>query len=120
LAAVLLKLGAYGYIRFCMGLLVAWPGCPAATLAGVAIGGGIVYRGARGLEARRREATRCVLSVAHMGFVMLGLFAGTQQAWKARAADAHLASRPARCSFGRRDLRPPAPRLIREFGGIAR
>ena len=29
LAAVLLKLGTYGYIRFCMGLFrAAWPGCP--------------------------------------------------------------------------------------------
>ncbi|MEO6599527.1 MAG: NADH-quinone oxidoreductase subunit M [Polyangiaceae bacterium] len=78
LAAVLLKLGAYGYIRFCMGMLggVAW--MSSATLAGVAIGGGIVY-GA--LVAWKQEDFKSLVaysSVAHMGFVMLGLFAGTQ------------------------------------------
>ncbi len=78
LAAVLLKLGAYGYIRFCMGLLggVAW--MSAATLAGFAIGGGIVY-GA--LVAWKQDDVKRLVaysSVAHMGFVMLGLFAGTQ------------------------------------------
>jgi NADH-quinone oxidoreductase subunit M len=78
LAAVLLKLGTYGYIRFCMGMIPgpAWEG--AATLAGVAIMGGIVY-GA--LVAWKQDDVKRLVaysSVAHMGFVMLGLFAGNE------------------------------------------
>src|SRR4030095_14673387 len=69
LAAVLLKLGTYGYIRFCMGMLAgpAWEG--AATLAGVAIMGGIIY-GA--LVAWKQDDFKRLIaysSVAHMGFV---------------------------------------------------
>ncbi len=77
LAAVLLKLGAYGYIRFCMGMFpgVAWHS--GVTLAGVAVIGGITY-GA--LVAWRQDDIKRLVaysSVAHMGFVMLGLFAAT-------------------------------------------
>lgn len=78
LAAVLLKLGTYGYIRFCMGLFggVAWSA--GANLAGVAIAGGILY-GA--LVAWKQDDVKRLVaysSVAHMGFVMLGLFAATR------------------------------------------
>jgi NADH-quinone oxidoreductase subunit M len=78
LAAVLLKLGTYGYIRFCMGMFagVAWHG--AATMAGVAVFGGILY-GA--LVAWKQDDVKRLVaysSVAHMGFVMLGLFAGNE------------------------------------------
>jgi NADH-quinone oxidoreductase subunit M len=77
LAAVLLKLGTYGYVRFCMGMLggPAWQA--AANLAGVAVAGGILY-GA--LVAWKQDDVKRLVaysSVAHMGFVMLGLFAGT-------------------------------------------
>jgi len=78
LAAVLLKLGTYGYIRFCMGMFggVAWTA--GANLAGVAIAGGILY-GA--LVAWKQDDVKRLVaysSVAHMGFVMLGLFAATR------------------------------------------
>jgi NADH-quinone oxidoreductase subunit M len=78
LAAVLLKLGTYGYLRFCMGMFggPAWQA--AANLAGIAVGLGILY-GA--LVAWRQDDVKRLVaysSVAHMGFVMLGLFAGTQ------------------------------------------
>jgi NADH-quinone oxidoreductase subunit M len=122
LAAVLLKLGAYGYIRYCMGLLggVAW--AAAATLAGVAIGGGIVY-GA--LVAWKQDDVKRLVaysSVAHMGFVMLGLFAGTQAAMEGAVLQMlnHGVSTGALfllvgVIYDRRHTR-----LVREFGGIAK
>jgi NADH-quinone oxidoreductase subunit M len=122
LAAVLLKLGAYGYIRFCMGLLggVAW--ASAATLAGVAIGGGIVY-GA--LVAWKQDDVKRLVaysSVAHMGFVMLGLFAGTQAGMEGAVLQMlnHGVSTGALfllvgVIYDRRHTR-----LVREFGGIAK
>ncbi len=78
LAAVLLKLGTYGYIRFCMGLFGGPAWSAAANLAGLAVGGGILY-GAL-VAWRQGDIKRLVAysSVAHMGFVMLGLFSGTR------------------------------------------
>ena len=78
LAAVLLKLGTYGYIRFCMGMLGGASYAAAPTLGGVAVLGGILY-GA--LVAWKQDDFKRLIaysSVAHMGFVMLGLFAGTR------------------------------------------
>lgn len=122
LAAVLLKLGAYGYIRFCMGLLggVAW--MASATLAGVAIGGGIVY-GA--LVAWKQDDVKRLVaysSVAHMGFVMLGLFAGTQAGMEGAVLQMlnHGISSGALfllvgVIYDRRHTR-----MVREFGGLAK
>jgi NADH-quinone oxidoreductase subunit M len=122
LAAVLLKLGAYGYIRFCMGLLggVAW--MASATLAGIAIGGGIVY-GA--LVAWKQDDVKRLVaysSVAHMGFVMLGLFAGTQAGMEGAVLQMlnHGVSSGALfllvgVIYDRRHTR-----MVREFGGLAK
>lgn len=77
LAAVLLKLGAYGYVRFCMGMFPGPAWQAGVTLAGVAVIGGITY-GA--LVAWRQDDIKRLVaysSVAHMGFVMLGFFAAT-------------------------------------------
>jgi len=78
LAAVLLKLGTYGYIRFCMGMFAGPAWSAAANMAGLAVGGGILY-GA--LVAWKQDDIKRLVaysSVAHMGFVMLGLFAATK------------------------------------------
>jgi NADH-quinone oxidoreductase subunit M len=78
LAAVMLKMGTYGYLRFCMGLFPEASGELAATLGGVAVLGGILY-GA--LCAWRQDDVKRLVaysSVAHLGYVMLGLFAATQ------------------------------------------
>jgi len=77
LAAVMLKMGTYGYMRFCMGLFPEAAGEWAANLAGVAVLGGILY-GA--LCAMRQDDVKRLVaysSVAHLGYVMLGLFAAT-------------------------------------------
>jgi NADH-quinone oxidoreductase subunit M len=78
LAAVLLKLGTYGYLRYCMGMFEGPAWQAGATLAWVALLGGILY-GAL-CAWRQPDIKRLVAysSVAHLGFVMLGLFAATQ------------------------------------------
>ena len=77
LAAVLLKLGTYGYIRFCMGMFEgpAWEA--SATLAGVAVAGGIFYGALCAWKQSDIKRLVAYSSVAHLGFVMLGLFSGT-------------------------------------------
>jgi NADH-quinone oxidoreductase subunit M len=78
LAAVLLKLGTYGYLRFCMGMFEGPAWKAGATLAWVALLGGVIY-GAL-CAWRQADIKRLVAysSVAHLGFVMLGLFSATQ------------------------------------------
>ena len=78
LAAVLLKLGTYGYLRFCMGMFEGPAWQAGATLAWVALLGGVLY-GAL-CAWRQADIKRLVAysSVAHLGFVMLGLFSATQ------------------------------------------
>jgi NADH-quinone oxidoreductase subunit M len=78
LAAVMLKMGTYGYLRFSMGLFPEASAELAANMAGVAVLGGILY-GA--LCAWKQEDIKRLIaysSVAHLGYVMLGLFALTQ------------------------------------------
>jgi NADH-quinone oxidoreductase subunit M len=78
LAAVMLKMGTFGYLRFCMGFFPEACSELAATLGGVAVLGGIIY-GA--LCAWRQDDVKRLVaysSVAHLGYVMLGLFACTQ------------------------------------------
>ncbi|HZF54106.1 MAG TPA: NADH-quinone oxidoreductase subunit M [Polyangiaceae bacterium] len=77
LAAVMLKLGTYAYMRFSMGLFPGPASNLAANLAGAAILGGILY-GAL-VAWKQGDVKRLVAysSVAHLGFVMLGLFGVT-------------------------------------------
>ncbi len=78
LAAVLLKLGSYGYLRYCMGMFGGPAWAVGANLAGLVIVAGILY-GA--LVAWRQDDIKKLVaysSVAHMGFVMLGFAAATQ------------------------------------------
>jgi NADH-quinone oxidoreductase subunit M len=78
LAALMLKMGTYGYLRFCMGIFPEASSEYGATLAGVAVLGGILY-GAL-CAWRQTDVKRLVAysSVAHLGYVMLGIFAATQ------------------------------------------
>ena len=78
LAAVLLKLGSYGYLRYCMGMFAGPSWAVGANLAGLVVVAGIIY-GA--LVAWRQDDIKKLVaysSVAHMGFVMLGFAAATQ------------------------------------------
>ncbi len=77
LAAVMLKLGTYAYLRFSMGLFPLQAASYAPNLAGVAILGGIVYAA---LVAWKQDDVKRLIaysSVAHLGYIMLGLFGAT-------------------------------------------
>lgn len=122
LAAVLLKLGTYGYIRFCMGMFAGPAAYAATTLAGVVIALGIFY-GAL-IAWKQDDVKRLVAysSVAHMGFVMLGLFAATQSGVEGAILQMinHGVSTGALfllvgVIYDRRHTR-----LVREFGGLAK
>jgi NADH-quinone oxidoreductase subunit M len=74
LAAVLLKMGTYGFLRFCL------PMFPAATMEAIPYVSilaliGILY--GAGVAMVQKDVKRLVAysSVAHLGFVMLGTFA---------------------------------------------
>jgi NADH-quinone oxidoreductase subunit M len=74
LAAILLKMGTYGFVRFCL------PLCPAASklavpwIAALAIIG-ILYGALVALVQKDVKSLVAYSSVAHLGFVMLGIFA---------------------------------------------
>lgn len=78
LAGVLLKMGTYGFIRFCLPLFPDASHQFAGVIAVLAVIG-IIY-GAL-VAAVQPDLKRLVAysSVAHLGFVMLGLFAFNQQ-----------------------------------------
>ncbi|HEX6263100.1 MAG TPA: NADH-quinone oxidoreductase subunit M [Actinomycetota bacterium] len=78
LAGVLLKIGAYGLIRFNLGLF------PEASmyfreLVLVLAAIGIVYGGVVALIQRDVKRLVAYSSVSHLGFVVLGIFAGSVQ-----------------------------------------
>ncbi len=77
LAAVMLKLGTYAYMRFSMGLFPAPASHFSANLAGVAILGGILYGALVAWKQRDIKRLVAYSSVAHLGYVMLGLFGAT-------------------------------------------
>lgn len=75
LAGVLLKLGTYGFLRFCLPMLpdaCLTVGMPAAAILSVI---GIVYGSLCALIQRDVKKLVAYSSVAHLGFCMLGLFA---------------------------------------------
>ena len=77
LAAVMLKLGTYAYMRFSMGLFPGPASTLSANLAGIAILGGILYGALVAWKQKDIKRLVAYSSVAHLGYVMLGLFAAT-------------------------------------------
>jgi NADH-quinone oxidoreductase subunit M len=75
LAAVMLKLGTYGYLRFSMGLFPHACCEYAANLAGLAVVGGILYGALCAWKQEDAKRLIAYSSISHLGFVMLGLFA---------------------------------------------
>ncbi len=78
LAGILLKMGTYGYVRFALPLFPA----AATSLAGLFIVLaviGILYGGMVALRQTDFKSLVAYSSVAHLGFVMLGIFALTPQ-----------------------------------------
>src|SRR5437763_14263943 len=77
LAGVLLKMGTYGFVRFCLPLFpeVSIRFAPYGILLGVI---GIIYGALVALAQRDIKKLVAYSSVSHLGFVMVGIFALTQ------------------------------------------
>jgi NADH-quinone oxidoreductase subunit M len=78
LAGVLLKMGTYGFIRFCMMLfpVIAVAIAPYMIVLGVI---GIIYGALVALVQTDVKKLVAYSSVSHLGFVLLGMFALNQQ-----------------------------------------
>src|SRR5436309_6238535 len=78
LAGVLLKMGTYGFLRFCLPLFpaIAVALAPAMIILGVI---GIVYGALVALVQTDVKKLVAYSSVSHLGFVLLGMFALNQQ-----------------------------------------
>jgi NADH-quinone oxidoreductase subunit M len=73
LAAVLLKMGTYGFLRFCLPLTPEGAHYFAPLMIGLSIAS-ILYGGAIALRQTDIKKLVAYSSVAHMGFVTLGIF----------------------------------------------
>ncbi len=78
LASVMLKMGTYGLLRFCVGLFPSAARASAPWVAGLAIVG-IVYGALVALMQPNMKKLVAYSSVSHLGFVVLGIFSFTQQ-----------------------------------------
>jgi NADH-quinone oxidoreductase subunit M len=78
LAAVLLKMGTYGFVRFAMPLFPLASHAFAPTLALLAVVG-IIYGAYCAWVQKDVKKLVAYSSVSHLGFVMLGIFSVTQQ-----------------------------------------
>lgn len=81
LAAILLKMGPYGFVRFCIPFfpLVSHDFIPVISVLAIV---GIVYGSLVAMVQPDAKKLIAYSSVAHLGFVMLGLFAMTIQGWQ--------------------------------------
>ncbi|MCD6162182.1 MAG: NADH-quinone oxidoreductase subunit M [candidate division Zixibacteria bacterium] len=74
LAGVLLKMGTYGFVRFCLPLfpVAAYKFMPLISILALI---GIIYGGLVSIVQKDVKSLVAFSSVAHLGFVMLGIFA---------------------------------------------
>jgi NADH-quinone oxidoreductase subunit M len=78
LAGVLLKMGTYGFLRFCLPLFPEASRLAAPYILTLAVVG-IIYGALVALPQRDIKKLVAYSSVSHLGFVMLGMFALTSQ-----------------------------------------
>ena len=83
LAAVLLKMGTYGLLRFCLPLFpqAALYFAPAISVLAVI---GIIYGALVAMVQTDMKKLVAYSSVAHLGFVVLGIFAMTRNQCRVR------------------------------------
>ncbi|MCK7527647.1 MAG: NADH-quinone oxidoreductase subunit M [Ignavibacteriales bacterium] len=120
LAGVLLKMGAYGFLRFSLPLLPDASRRFAPVLVGLALVA-IVYGALVSLMQKDMKKLIAYSSVSHMGFVMLGLFALTPLAAKGAVLQMvnHGLSTGALFLLVGVLYERRHTRLIAEFGGLA-
>ncbi len=121
LAGVLLKLGAYGFIRFNLTLFpnAAHEFAPVLIVLALI---GIIYGAAVAAMQRDMKSLVAYSSVSHMGFIMLGIFAFNQQALSGailQMVNHGLSTGALFLIVGLIDERRHT-RLIAEFGGLAK
>ena len=78
LASVMLKMGCYGLIRFCLPLFPDAAHTSAPWIAALAITG-IIYGALVAMVQPNMKKLVAYSSVSHLGFVVLGIFSFTQQ-----------------------------------------
>src|ERR1700680_3349709 len=76
LASVMLKMGTYGLVRFCLRLFPGAAHASAPWIVGLAITG-IIYGAAVALVQPNMKKLVAYSSVSHLGFVVLGIFSFT-------------------------------------------
>ncbi len=121
LAGVLLKLGAYGFIRFNLTLFPAAAHQFAPVLIALAIIG-IIYGAAVAAVQRDMKSLVAYSSVSHLGFIVLGIFAFNAQALSGailQMVNHGLSTGGLFLLVGLIDERRHT-RLIAEFGGLAK
>ena len=80
LASVLLKMGAYGFLRFAIPLFPTVAIAPPITTLFIVLAViGIIYGALVAMVQTDIKKLVAYSSVSHLGFVMLGIFAGTMQ-----------------------------------------
>ena len=78
LASVMLKMGTYGLVRYCLPLFPDAAHASAPWIAGLAIIG-IIYGALVAMVQPNMKKLVAYSSVSHLGFVVLGIFSFTQQ-----------------------------------------
>ena len=79
LAGVLLKMGGYGFIRYCLPLFPEATIELAPYLISLAVFGGIIYGALVAMVQPDMKKLVAYSSVSHMGFIVLGIFVLNQQ-----------------------------------------
>ncbi|MBI5905875.1 MAG: NADH-quinone oxidoreductase subunit M [Deltaproteobacteria bacterium] len=121
LAAVLLKMGTYGFIRFAMALFPAAAADWTPYIAGLAVVG-ILYGALVAMVQKDVKKLVAYSSVSHLGFVMLGLFAYNLQGIEGAILQMvnHGVSTGALFLIVGIIYERRHTRLISEFGGLAK
>ena len=120
LAGVLLKMGTYGFIRFCLPLfpVAAYKFMPLISILALI---GILYGGLVSAVQKDIKSLVAYSSVAHLGFVMLGMFALNTQGISGSILQMvnHGISTGALFMLVGMIYERRHTRLIEDFGGIA-
>ncbi len=121
LAAVLLKMGTYGFLRFCLPLFPEAVETAVPLMAFLAVVG-IVYGALVATMQRDVKKLVAYSSVSHLGFIMLGMFALTPEALQGSLIQMvnHGLSTGALFLLVGMLYERAHTRLIHQFGGVAR